>query len=645
MDLVHRIGKLGTDPQTKGLPAVFVSKHFAQDGEPLMFTYQDLLENVKKANAAMKKLGLRAGARIALAETNTPEFLTNYIGGLSLGATMVPLNLLAMQDESDKVNKLMYMLEKPRANALFIGKDPLFKDMQDMGNLQKMQKLRCLLGPMMERYVKQDPVKIPGAERLFRKVIDAKLRHALEKKAEAERKAGREFGPKQEAEFLAQKRRDLKTIFDRLPKGIKLVTPAEQVRLMQTKPTEAKHLVQHPNPDSTADILYTSGTSGDPKGVNLTHRNMVFTTESLIKGTNSIVKEDDVTLMALPLFHIFGKAVLSSMLYRPSPLVFLPSLKNAIENLDKVIDTIEDYRITILPTVPLFMVKLAQHLEKHPEDIPRVQSLRYVISGGAPLKRETYDKLRELIPGLTIMEGYGSSEGGINMLNMKGTPGYIGEPLPGIETRIGEDDELLVRSPGVAAGYIPGTAPAEDNEVFDKEGWYHTGDVVKVSDSGEFQIVDRLKETFKRFGELRSHSDIEEAIKMTGLVDDVMNVTYRLDREHEPFLAPIAVTTDPSVNEGRILEAMRALKDEGKLNTWRIPDHVLVLHRDSLPEGFDGFKRLYKVGRDFLQQARDAGIVEFRHHKQPNGRILGETVVDQARLNDFANAYKYTPGK
>ncbi len=647
-DLVFRLKELATDSETKNKQAVQVSRHFSLTGEEESLTFSDLYENVKVANHGMRSLGLKAGDRIAIAETNTPEFLANYLGGLSMGATMVPINLLAMQDESDKVNKLMYMLEKPNAKALYIGADPLFKDMGEMGTIQKMQKLRWLLGPMIERYVGDENLKIPVVERLFRRKIEQKLQKALAKQMASAKAVGRELTETQQATFLTQKRNDFKTIFKNLPHRLKLVTPQHQVKLRQLKQpqNDFNWMIKHPAPHSSADILYTSGTSGNPKGVNLTHENMVFTVNSIMEGTLDLTTDDDVTLMALPLFHIFGKAVFFNLMNRPSPVVFLPSLKNAIGHLDKVVSTIEDYNITTLPTVPIFVTKLVAHLEAHPDDLPRVQSLRRIISGGAPLSQETFDKLQTLIPGIMVNEGYGSSEGGINTLNIPGTPGFVGTPLPGVETKLTQDNEFLVRSPGVALGYIPGTVPEDEPPIQDKEGWYHTGDIVlKDAKTGLLQVVDRLKETFKHLGELRSHADIEEGVKMTGLVNDVMNVTYLYDREHEPFRVAIAVTPDEAVTEDTILTSMKQLRSDGRISHWRIPDHVLVLHQDELPDGFDGFKRLYKVGRDFLKQAREQDLVEFSHEidKSQHGRLVGKTIVDQAALDAFGKSYQWEP--
>ncbi len=643
-DFIARLKTLATNPATKDLSAVKVSRSFSASGEEKALTFAELYESVKKANQGMRSLGLQSGDRIAIAETNTPEFITHYLAGLSLGATMVPINLLAMQDESDKVNKLIYMLEKPNAKALYIGADPLFKDMAEMGTIQKMQPLRKLLGPMIERYVDNRATKIFVIESLFRKVIERKIQTALNKQIKVSKAAGHELTKEQQETFLTQKRKNFQTIFEQLPLKIKLVTPQQQVKLRQLGPSENRYILEHPAPQSTADILYTSGTSGNPKGVNLTHQNLVFTVNSIAEGTRSLITKDDVTLMALPLFHIFGKAVFFSLLNQPSPIVFLPSLKKAISHLDKVVETIEEHQVTILPTVPIFVTKLLRHLEEHPEDRSRVQSLKRIISGGAPLKQDTFEKLQQLIPGIEINEGYGSSEGGINALNLEGTAGFVGTPLPGVEAKLGKSDELLVRSPGVASHYIQGTVPDDELALKDDDGWYHTGDVVKKEPkTNMFQIVDRLNETFKHLGELRSHADIEEGVKMTGLVNDVMNVTYLYDREHEPFRVAIVVTPDSSVDEAGILAAMNNLHGAGRISHWRIPDHVLVLHQKELPDGFDGFKRLYKVGRDFLEQAREQGIVTFTHEVNSRGWLEGKTTVNQEALDAFGKSYRWQP--
>lgn len=618
------IRRMATDPATQNKTALLISKHFSPDGKESRSTYANLLTEIQKTAHGLRNLGIKSGHSIAMAEMNTPEFLINYLAGLTLEATMVPLNLLAMQDEKTKTDKFMYMLEKTNANALMIGEDPSFASMSNLPKLQKLQKLRGLLGPMLERELNNEASKI---------CVEKYIRKYFAKTAKT-----------------PQGLRDLKTLLDRLPTKIKIITPKDRVRLVKASPLALDKLNFKPKEDLAADILYTSGTSGDPKGVMLSHKNLEFTAESLYQATATFYQPDDVMLMALPLFHIFGKSVQLAALKNTIPVVMIPSLKEARAQMDKLVETIADYKITMFPSVPVILEAFVQYLEKHPEAVSKVQTVRHIISGGAPLKQETFSKLKTLIPAVTIMEGYGSSEGGIDLLNLKGVQGFVGPALPGIEVKINDPDpdtgagEMLVRSPGVSSGYLKGTATADDQKVFNPDGWYKTGDVARFDPEHQmYQIVGRNSDVIKVAGERRPAEDFEQAMKETGLITDSMAVAYKPDRETEKAVV-VAITDKTAATEKQIKDAMGTLAGKNTIPGWSIPKHILVLKRPELPHGFIGFKRTYAATRDFVKKALAEGVVIFKDEPDAKGKMVSSTVVpDDAKLQAFAENYRYSP--
>jgi long-chain acyl-CoA synthetase len=621
--LLEMFQRHGLNPAVKDQKGFIVSKHFSPDQQETSLTYSQMWEGIRKMSRGLQREGVKSGDRIAMVEMNTPEFMMNYMAGLSLGATMVPINLLAMQDERTKTDKLMYMLDKPNVTKLMIGDDPAFKPLLNMTKIKKMQMVGFLLGPMLEREVTGKPAR-NFIERFIRKKLAASAK-------------------------TPQGVKDLKTLLDKIPSKLKIITPQYRAKIANGKPIETAKMQLTPPKNQVADILYTSGTSGDPKGVLLSHGNLEFTVDSLSVVAKMFDKPDDRLLMALPLFHIFGKAIQMAVLKTHVPVVMIPSLRDAKFQMDNVIKTIEDYKITVFPSVPTILESFVKHLETHPEDVPKVQSLRNIISGGAALKSETFNKLQGFIPHLKIMEGYGSSEGGINSLNLKGIQGFVGQSLPGVDIQITEMDpdtgagEMVIKSDGTALGYLKGTASEEDQKLF-AGGVFRTGDVARYDATQQmFQIVGRNSDVIKVAGERRPAEEFEKSLKETGLVSDAMAIAYKPDRESEKAVL-VAITSKENVTEQTLKDAMSEMANKKTIPGWTIPKHIVVLKRQELPHGFIGFKRQYAATRDFLKKALAEGVVKFKDQPDGKGKILSSTdIPDLAKLEAFAEAYRYNP--
>ena len=253
----------------------------------------------------------------------------------------------------------------------------------------------------------------------------------------------------------------------------------------------------------TAAILYSGGTTGLPKGVLLSHRNLVATLALAEQALD--VASDDVVIAALPFFHIYGlHVILNIALQAGATVVSMPRFE-----LGQFLDLIERHGVTRAYIVPAMAVTLAD-ADLEGRDLT---SLRHVLSAAAPLGTALTEALERRL-GCPVSEGFGMTEmSGITHLvpPVGGTrkSGSIGPPIPGVECRLvdpetgedvatGERGELWVRSPKVMQGYL--NNPQATAEMIDPDGWLRTGDIAVMDNDGWFEIVGRIKEIIKHKG-------------------------------------------------------------------------------------------------------------------------------------------------
>jgi acyl-CoA synthetase (AMP-forming)/AMP-acid ligase II len=278
-------------------------------------------------------------------------------------------------------------------------------------------------------------------------------------------------------------------------------------------------------PDRDLAVLpYSSGTTGLPKGVMLTHRNLVANMNQA--NARIGIGPGDVVIGSLPFFHIFGMTVVMNMgLRNGATIVTMPRF-----DLEQFLDLIERHRATHLFIVPPIALALAKHPAVEGRDL---SSLRVVNSGAAPLGAELVGQVSERL-GCVVMQGYGLTETSpvthcnpIDPERVK--PGTIGPPLPGTEVRlvdpgsgedVGDDDhgEVWIRGPQVMRGYLNNSEATAGT--IDPEGWLHTGDVAVVDDDGYFRIVDRLKELIKYKGFQVPPAELEAVLTSHPAVSD-----------------------------------------------------------------------------------------------------------------------------
>ncbi|GLW11937.1 long-chain-fatty-acid--CoA ligase [Microtetraspora sp. NBRC 13810] len=273
----------------------------------------------------------------------------------------------------------------------------------------------------------------------------------------------------------------------------------------------------HPTePADPAVILYSSGTTGTPKGARLTHANLVLNTVAVARlyGT----AEHDVHLVAAPLSHILGQSVQMNFAFATgATLVPMPRFDPA-----RAASLMAEHRVTFFAGVPTMYWTLAETCEE-PALAAACAHLRVALSGGAPLSAALMDRYRERY-GVQLLEGYGLSEAGTAVSvspqdGPRAPAGTIGKPVWGVDLRLvgedgeeaadGEVGEIVLRGPCVMAGYQD--RPEETAAVL-RDGWFRTGDLARRDADGFYFIVDRVKNMILRGGYTVYPREIEDRL-------------------------------------------------------------------------------------------------------------------------------------
>ncbi len=309
-----------------------------------------------------------------------------------------------------------------------------------------------------------------------------------------------------------------------------------------------QHLQQHPDcvreatdatgPDTLATLIYTSGTTGRPKGAELTHQSWTYL--SVAVDSVGLVSADDMHFLWLPLSHVFGNCLIVIQIYVGFTTAVDGRLDRIVDNLGEVRPTLmcgaprifEKVRVAVLtgatsrgirgriaawsfhqgklsipyrlegrpmPTMLALKYAIADRLVFSKLKQRLGGRMRFMVSGAAKMSRQVQEWF--YAAGLLIIEGYGMTEtSAVTFVDHWARPhlGTVGPVTPGVEYRIAEDGELLVRGPVVMRGYH--NAPDLTAEVLDPDGWFHTGDVGEVDADGCLRITDRKKDLLKTSG-------------------------------------------------------------------------------------------------------------------------------------------------
>jgi long-chain acyl-CoA synthetase len=348
--------------------------------------------------------------------------------------------------------------------------------------------------------------------------------------------------------------------------------------------------------DDDAVILYTSGTTGKPKGAQLTHANLVrnaeLTARTLLKN-----HPDDVMMGCLPLFHVFGLTCgLNATVAAGGTLTLLPRFDPA-----KALEIIQRDKVTIFEGVPTMYAAIL-HL---PEADPAMAAtLRVCVSGGASMPVEILRSFEEKF-GCIILEGYGLSEtspvASFNHPDRVRKPGSIGTPIEGVQLRLiddagqtvgeGEIGEIAIRGHNVMKGYW-GKPEATAEAITD--GWFRTGDMAKVDSDGYYYIVDRKKDLIIRGGYNVYPREIEEVLHEHPAVAEVAVIGIPHPDLGEEVGAAVALKPGASATPSELREFAK-----DKVAAYKYPRQVWLV--DSLPKGPTG-----KILRREIHPAEDA---------------------------------------
>jgi acyl-CoA synthetase (AMP-forming)/AMP-acid ligase II len=302
-----------------------------------------------------------------------------------------------------------------------------------------------------------------------------------------------------------------------------------------------------------ATLPYSSGTTGLPKGVMLTHHNLVAN----LCQFQPVVElgEEETGVAVLPFFHLYGQVVLmAAVLWRGGTLVTMPRF-----DLEQFLTILQDYRVSRAAVVPPIMLALAKHPLVDNFDL---SALRFIGSGAVPLSAELEKACGRRL-GCVVGQGYGLTETSSALtlhppVEAGIRHGSVGQLAPNTEAKVvdlatgqalgrDQDGELCFRGPQVMAGYL--NQPQETAQMVDPDGWLRTGDIGHVDDDGYFYVVDRVKELIKYKGHQVAPAELEAVLVSHPAIADAAVVRIPDEAAGEVPKAFVVATTDLTATE------------------------------------------------------------------------------------------------
>ncbi len=339
------------------------------------------------------------------------------------------------------------------------------------------------------------------------------------------------------------------------------------------------------NADSLAAIMYTSGTTGKPKGAMIDHGAWLAQGRGAIEVWRWTSR--DILVHALPLFHVHGLGMgLHGTLLSGASATLVPfSPANVVAELTRE----DDRRGTMLFGVPAMYQRLCDWLDEHPTDLSHV---RVFVSGSAPLPPALFDRCERLL-GQPPVERYGITEGGIVVTNPYDgprQPGRVGYPFPGVEVRLGEQDEVQLKGGQVFQGYWRN--PKATEEAFTADHFLRTGDVGEIGTDGTLAIRGRIKELIITGGFNVYPREVELVLEMHPSVGEVAVAGVLSDEWGEEVTAFVVPSSAAPLVEKELIAFARE-----RLATYKCPRRVVTLEK--LPRNAMG-----KIERKKLSEMR-----------------------------------------
>lgn len=490
-------------------------------------SYKELYESALKFAGYLQKIGIQKGDRVAIMLPNTPQSVISFYGVMMAGGIVVQTNPMYTERE------LAFQMKDSGAKAI-VALDILFPRIK---KIQGETELEHVIITVIKDY-------LPFPKNLVYPFIQKK-----------------QYGFSVKVEHKGN---------DHLITEI-MKHPALQEPIMNINFEEDLAILQ-----------YTGGTTGFPKGVMLTHKNLIANTKMCQAWLYKCREGEEIVLGALPFFHVYGMTtVMILSILQASKMVLIPKPDPEV-----LLKTIQSQRPTMFPGAPTMYIGMLNHPELSKYDLSSIDSC---ISGSAPLPVEVQEQFERLTGG-KLVEGYGLTESSpvthANLLwdgeRVKGSIGLpwpdtlaeirsveTGEPLP-----VGEIGELVVKGPQVMKGYW--NRPEETQEVL-KDGWLHTGDMGYMDEEGYFYIVDRKKDMIIASGYNIYPREIEEVLYEHPAVKEVVVAGVPDPYRGETVKAYIVLKEGTTVTEDELNKFARK-----NLAAYKVPRKYEF--RDELPK-------------------------------------------------------------
>jgi len=493
-------------------------------------SFQELNDAVDRFAAGLQKLGVGQGDRVAVYMPNCPQYVIAYYGILRAGAVIVPCNPLYVARE------LQHQITDAGARVVVV----LSSFYRTIKEIRSDTPLEYAIVANIKDYFP------PHLRALFTLLKEKKEGHYLDLTEERETVWFTDF-------------------VDNAP----AVPAPVRVRL-----------------DDTACLLYTGGTTGVPKGAELTHGNLLVNAMQCQVWLNT-KPAGEVVMAALPMSHSYGMTTcLNHGMYCASTLVLIPNPRD----LAFVLKNIQKHKPTLFPGVPTMYVAINNHPDIQKYDL---SSIRACISGGAGLPKEVQIRFEQLTGG-KLVEGYGLTEASpvthANPIFGDCRIGTIGLPWPNTECMLidsenghhevapGEPGELCIKGPQVMKGYW--NMPDETAKVL-RDGWLYTGDIAVMSEDGYFSIVDRKKDMIIAGGFNIYPREIEEVLYEHPKVKEAVAVGIPHPYRGETVKAYVVLKNGESITEAELIAWCK-----GRLAKFKIP--TAIEFRADLPKTMVG---------------------------------------------------------
>ncbi|GGO21555.1 long-chain-fatty-acid--CoA ligase [Deinococcus humi] len=511
-------------------------------------SYRELWQNVQKLALALQKMGVKPGDRVSVMLPNCPQFVTAFFGTLLAGAVVVNTSPLYVADE------LAHQLIDSGSETLL------------------------LLDTFYPRYA-QIKDRVP-----VKRVIVTGIQDAL---------------PFPKNLLYPVKARREGNWVD-VPSDAHILRYTELLKFQSPAPSPTPR-----QPGDLALLQYTGGTTGVPKGAMLSHRNLVANAEQGRAWMTDLKDGQEVTLAAIPFFHVYGMTVAMNLsILTGATMALIPNARD----IKMVLSQIQASGATLFPGVPT----LYNAINNHP-DTPKydLTSIRACISGSAPLLLETARKFREITGGANLVEGYGLTEASpithTNPIFGEQQEGSIGLPMPGVDVIVvgedgrvvetGEVGELWVAGPNIMLGYWQHPeATAKTLREMHGRTWLLTGDMATMDEEGYFRIVDRKKDLILVGGHNVYPREVDEVLNAHPAVLEAAAVGLPDDYRGETVHAVVHLKPGTQVTEAELIAFCRQ-----HLSSYKAPRSV-EFRSQELPKT----AAMKILRRQLAQEARDA---------------------------------------